>query len=243
MNILKKSARKTIKWTFDFAVATISRFSKMNQFHEKVDALRKMEDGTLGKEIADCLDSHGLTLVPKFESHDLKHVLLNYKMTPEDEIRMQAFMIGNGNYSFPSFAIFAFGALLLPDLWSTFYGDFKKGRNTLPISDWTIDEFASKKLCDLRMKIAPRETKKSYITNMGKLTRFATLSSVGTGIFGMLYCLPYLFSSNTADLIGAGFPFVGGAILVIGGLIALSIQTRFKTDYSDTAQSINSGKR
>ena len=42
------------------------------------------------------------------------------------------------------------------------------------------------------------------------------------GIFGMLYCLPFLYSARIEDLVGAGFPFVGGAILVSGGLIALS---------------------
>ncbi|HYE55154.1 MAG TPA: hypothetical protein VD996_09935 [Chitinophagaceae bacterium] len=53
-----------------------------------------MPEGTLGKDIADCLQKHRLRLVPKFESHDLKHVVLNFQMTPADEIRMQAFMMG-----------------------------------------------------------------------------------------------------------------------------------------------------
>ncbi len=42
-------------------------------------------------------------------------------------------MLGNGNYSIPSFAIFIFGALLLPDLWTTFYKDYINGRNSKPI--------------------------------------------------------------------------------------------------------------
>ena len=71
-------------------------------------------DGTLGKDIANCLEKNNLRFVPNYESHDLKHVLLDFKMTPVDEIRMQAFMLGNGNYSIPGFAIFIFGALLLP---------------------------------------------------------------------------------------------------------------------------------
>jgi ubiquinone biosynthesis protein Coq4 len=85
-------------------------------YQQKVSKLRQLNSGTLGKEIAKCLDNHNLTLVQKYESHDLKHVLLNYQMTAEDEIRMQAFMVGNGNYSIPSFAILFFGVILLPDL-------------------------------------------------------------------------------------------------------------------------------
>jgi hypothetical protein len=42
----------------------------------------------------------------------------------------------------------------------------------------------------------------------------------------MLFCFPFLWSSNIADLVGAGFPFVAGAILTIGGLINLSILSR-----------------
>jgi hypothetical protein len=48
------------------------------------------------------------------------------------------------------------------------------------------------------------------------------LASITAGIFGMLFCLPFLFSSNMADLVGTGFPFVSGAMLIAGGLLTLS---------------------
>jgi len=44
----------------------------------------------------------------------------------------------------------------------------------------------------------------------------------------MLFCVKFLFSSNIADLVGAGFPFIGGAILSVGGLLALSNLSRHK---------------
>lgn len=226
MNIFQKAARQIIKISFDCSVSTIERFSKMDKYHRQVDFLRKLEAGTLGNEIANCLDQHRLTLVPNYESHDLKHVLLDYKMTPEDEIRMQAFMIGNGNYSIPSFTIFFFGAILLPDLWTTFYTDFKKGRNTVPISAWSIDAYATRQLNELRTELMQQEPVKSKWMTMKRFTQFSAFISLFTGIFGMLFCLPFLFSSNIADLVGAGFPFVGGAILTIGGLLTLSNLSR-----------------
>ncbi|WP_196890436.1 hypothetical protein [Aureivirga marina] len=222
MNLLQKVSRKIIKFAFEFSVSTIERCSKMEKYHQKVDELRSLEKGTLGKEIANCLDQYNLTLVPKYESHDLKHVLLNYDMTAEGEIRMQAFMIGNGNYSVPSFVIFLFGAILLPDLWNTFYSDFKKGRNSMPISNWTIEEYASKSLLDLRNQIKNYSKNKKTVLELKVFTKWIAFATVFAGIFGMIFCLPFLFSSNIADLIGAGFPFVGGAILVTGGLLALS---------------------
>ena len=153
MTILKKIARKIIKISFDFSVYTIERFNDMELYNQKVSKLRDLQNGMLGKEIADYLDNYKLTLVPNYESHDLKHVLLDYKMTAEDEIRMQAFMLGNGNYTISCFAIFSFGAILLPDLWSTFYQDYKKGRKSIPISGWKIEDYAKSNINELRLKL------------------------------------------------------------------------------------------
>lgn len=230
MNIFQLLSRKIIKLSFDFSVHTIERYSDMHKYEKQVEELKLLEKGTLGREIANCLEEHNLKLVPKFESHDLKHVLLDYKMTPEDEIRMQAFMIGNGNYSVVSFAIFFFGVLLLPDLWRTFLTDFRKGRDTQPISSWTIEQFGNKNLSSLQEELSNTKIKKTNPFNMKRITQFMAISSVLAGVFGMIYCLPFLFSSNLADLIGAGFPFIGGAILVIGGLLTLSNLVRIRAE-------------
>jgi Fe2+ transport system protein B len=55
-----------------------------------------------------------------------------------------------------------------------------------------------------------------------------TLSSgfILIGLFGMLFCFPFLWSADWADLVGAGFPFVGGSILCAAGLIALALNNR-----------------
>ena len=49
---------------------------------------------------------------------------------------------------------------------------------------------------------------------------------MGAGLFGMLYCWRYLYSANMADLVGAGFPFLAGAILFGTGLIGLVINSQ-----------------
>jgi hypothetical protein len=235
MNILQKIARRIIKMSFDFSVSTIELFNDMELYNQKVSELRDLENGMLGKEIADCLDNHKLTLVPNYESHDLKHVLLDYKMTAEDEIRMQAYMLGNGNYTIPCFAILGFGAILLPDLWSTFYQDYKKGRKSIPISNWKIEDYAKSNINELRLKLYKPETEKQTVMNLKSITKFGAFASIIAGIFGMIFCLPFLFSSNLADLIGAGFPFVGGAILIVGGLLTLSNLSRTEKSQLVTA--------
>ncbi|MDR6338328.1 hypothetical protein HNQ91_001350 [Filimonas zeae] len=61
---------------------------------------------------------------------------------------------------------------------------------------------------------------------MKSFVKFGAYAAIILGAFGMMFCLPFLFSARTNDLIGAGFPFVGGAIIASGGLIALSILTK-----------------
>lgn len=220
-------SEKIIKLSFNFSVCFIERFHNMKHFEQKVDKLRSFPEDTLGNQIAKCLDSHDLKLVPKYESHDLKHVLLEYKMTPLDEIRMQAFMLGNGNYTIPCFAILIFGTLLLPTKWKVFYNDFERGRNTKEISTWTIEKYAGLKIENLRLMILKdEETEKIF--SIEKIIKVGAFVSILSGIFGMVFCLPFLFSSSMEDLVGAGFPFLAGAILAGAGLIALSNLSKSK---------------
>lgn len=222
MNVFQHLSRAIIKRSFHLSVWTIEQFHDIALYEQKVRQLKELSDGTLGKDIANCLEKNGLRLVPNFESHDLKHVLLEFKMTPVDEIRMQAFMLGNGNYSLPSFAIFIFGVIFLPDLWTTFYKDFVNGQNSKPISTWTIEDYAHCQTSALRQIVLNYSPTRQNIFDMRSLTRFGAYAAICLGIFGMLFCLPFLFSSSLPDLVGAGFPFAGGAIIAGAGLITLS---------------------
>lgn len=234
MKISKSLSEIIIKKSFDLSVALIEKFNDISNCENKVQDLRKLQNGTIGKEIANCLDENKLNLIPNFESHDLKHILLDFKMTPIDEIRMQAFMLGNGNYTFPCFAILTFGALLLPNYWKKLYEDYKRGKNTKPISDWNIENYAEKNLLETREMMNLENTIELNIFTMKNLLKYGAFSLIILGIFGMIFCLPFLFSSSIADLIGAGFPFVAGAILTIGGFIVLSNQSKdeMKMNYS-----------
>jgi len=230
MNIFQFIARAIIRRSFHLSVWTIEQFHDIALYEQKAKLLNDLPDGTLGKDIANCLEKNGLRLVPNYESHDLKHVLLDFKMTPVDEIRLQAFMLGNGNYSIASFAIFLFGALFLPDLWKTFFRDFINGRNSKPISNWTIEEFAHCQTSTLREIVFNYSTTSSQKQfDMRSLIKFGAYTAIILGTFGMLFCLPFLFSSSMADLMGAGFPFLSGAIMAGAGLITLSNLAKNKT--------------
>lgn len=220
MERLTRLSYTVIRKSFDFSVWLIARFTSNEKLLQKERGLAAMPEGSLGKEISKCLTANNVRLIKGFESHDLKHVLLGYKMTPLDEIRMQAFMLGNGNVTLPCVAILLFGIALLPSKWRVFRRDFKKGRQAEPVSGFTIKGYAHEDIVALRQNVLnAKAVNQKQPLLMAKLLTYTVLFS---GIAGMVFCLPFLFSSSVGDLVGAGFPFVGGAILVAGGLVSLS---------------------
>ena len=103
-------------------------------------------------------------------------------MDPEGEIRLQAFMIGNGNISLPSLAILIFGSILLPSQWRQLYWDFKKGLNSIPVSSWTIEEFGHHELSSLRMELDKSTAPSNSIFDLKKLTRVGALTAIISGL-------------------------------------------------------------
>lgn len=231
MNQLQKINRWILGRSFKLSVSLIQLFSSQatkQQHSAQVAAWKQLPLGSLGRSLVECLEQHELDLVPGFESHDLKHLVLDYPMTAEDEIRLQAFMLGNGNYTLPCFAILGFGMLFLPECWGTFYKDFQRGRTTASIVDWKLENYVDKDLQTLQMALHKSQSEERYYQAplLPIIAQFGAFSAIFAGVLGMFICLPFLFSSNIADLIGAGFPFIGGAILAVGGLLALSNMAR-----------------
>lgn len=142
MDFRSNLSHRIIEFSFQLTAKTINRFSNTQNLKSKTEELRALPDGTLGKDIANYLDENNIVLVKNFESHDLKHIILDLGMTPIEEIRLQAFMIGNGNLTISSAAIFSLGIVLFPSQWSVFRSEFKKGRSSIQIKGWTIDEMA-----------------------------------------------------------------------------------------------------
>ncbi len=111
--------------------------------HQLQKELSVCPKGTIGQDLNQLLKTHNLSVIPKFENHDLKHLILGYGMTPIEEIRMQMYMLGNGNYS-PFCPLFVVSGLLFPNKWKDFYKEYKKGRKApsilrLKITDCMIE--------------------------------------------------------------------------------------------------------
>lgn len=156
MNPFQHLARKIICLAFRVGIPAFELFHSRARLRRRTMELASYPEGTLGREIGDCLQRFGLRPLPFFESHDLKHVLLGYGMTPVDEIRLQAFVIGNGNRSFPTVLLFCVGALLLPEEWPSVRQAFRRGKATMAISSWSVGSHGLEQAHLLRQLLAVR---------------------------------------------------------------------------------------
>jgi len=117
--------------------------------------LKKFLPQTLGHDLANFLEKEGLDLMPKFESHDVYHVLLKYKTTVVDEARMQFFLMGNRKYSLYIIGTNIVAMIFLPEHLKTFFKEFKKGRKALPIAQWNFEHLLNEPTQSLRKLILP----------------------------------------------------------------------------------------
>jgi hypothetical protein len=118
---------------------------------KKLNQLRTLKNGTVGKEIANLLDNLGYRLIPRFENHDLKHVILEYEMTMKDEIRMQAYLVGNGNFTMPCLIFLSLG-LFYPSIWMDLPREYRTGKASKSIHYLTLDNCMDLALIELQME-------------------------------------------------------------------------------------------
>ncbi|MEN2402482.1 hypothetical protein GKZ90_0022015 [Flavobacterium sp. MC2016-06] len=115
----------------------------------KLANLRTLKKGTVGREVAAILDDNNYRLIPKFENHDLKHIVLEYEMTMQDEIKMQAYLMGNGNYTLPCLLFFSLG-IFYPTTWRSLSKEFNLGRKTKSIHSLTLEDCKNECLVKIR---------------------------------------------------------------------------------------------
>lgn len=123
---------------------------------QKLNYLRTLQGGTVGREVAEMLDSKQYRLIPKFENHDLKHIVLEYEMTMEDEIKMQAYLIGNGNLTFPCLMFLSLG-IFYPKTWKELLREYQNGKDSKSIHFLTLDDCMEKQLKDIKNEYGRRK--------------------------------------------------------------------------------------
>lgn len=92
---------------------------------------RSLEHGTIGKELISYMDANAIPFKPNLVRHDLKHIVLGYKMNMPDELRIHAFLIGNRCFN-PMAMIYLFLCIaIVPEIIPTLKKDFYRGRKSI----------------------------------------------------------------------------------------------------------------
>lgn len=97
--------------------------------------LHSLPQGFIGNELAMFLTKNNLELLPYYEKHDIKHVVLDYPPTEEGEICLQVFMLANGRITFPVLVTVLFGIITMPEYYSSFLKAWKAGKKCTSLKD------------------------------------------------------------------------------------------------------------
>lgn len=136
-----------------FGVFFLNLFGNRCRLRALLADLEHCPEGSLGRELWLTLRAKNLELVPWYERHDLKHILLGYPQYPPDEIRMQAFMFGNAGFSLVHTLIFLSFVVWTPAVWLELPYHYRVGQYTQPIGHWQLDQYAHRDLAALRAEI------------------------------------------------------------------------------------------
>jgi len=136
--------------THKFALPLISKFRKSKPFPYSMDDLMLFPDNTLGKDLVLYLKQMNHQLIPGYERHDCKHIILQYEMDETGEACMQFYFLGNRHYSLPVISTVFICFFLMPEHWNMFYLEFKRGRTAKTFDGVDFTKIVLLKTDDLR---------------------------------------------------------------------------------------------
>jgi Coenzyme Q (ubiquinone) biosynthesis protein Coq4 len=124
--------------THTIALPVLKVVRRKKKFPYSMEQLSALPYETVGNELWQLLNAHSIRLLPYYERHDIKHVVLDYPLTDEGEVCLQFFMLANGRISFPVLATVLYGLLTMPEYYSSFRKAWVKGKRTKSLEnmDW-----------------------------------------------------------------------------------------------------------
>lgn len=139
-----------------FGVFFLNLFGNRTYSETLEKYLETLPPNTIGNEIITTLKKHGHRLVAGYETHDLKHILLGYEMEADDEMLMQAFMVGN-NFTFLNTFISLFFVIWTPNVWCKLKYHYLIGKLTKCIGHWKIEDVAHLSIDEVRKQIGLKQ--------------------------------------------------------------------------------------
>ena len=176
-SLLRTLIGKLIANTKDYLVVRpLQMLFPRKRYEQKLQLLRSLPSHTVGNDLARMLDEKGLKLIPGFERHDLNHLILGYGMEPEEELCMQAYLVGNGHYKLHC-CLFLSSGLLLPCLWKTLFAHYKLGKRSQSLSSLTLEECMTERTEFVIRKYRWRSPRSVLFSAKSTLKSFAEIAN------------------------------------------------------------------
>ena len=139
IQVLKKlRSNVLVLLTHTIALPILKVARRKKKFPYSMEQLSALPFETVGNELWQLLNANSLRLLPYYERHDIKHVVLDYPFTDEGEVSLQFFMLANGRVSFPVLATVLYGLATMPEYYSSFKKAWQRGKQakSLENMDW-----------------------------------------------------------------------------------------------------------
>lgn len=119
-------------------------------WQQSIDSLLRCDPGSLGRCLGVFLTANAISLAPRFEDHEVFHVLLEYDTTVPEEAEMQFCLLGNGKRSLYVLGTCAVAWLAFPEYWSRFRGAFSRGQALRRFHHWYFEYLLDEPVTELR---------------------------------------------------------------------------------------------
>jgi ubiquinone biosynthesis protein Coq4 len=148
---------KIVTWITLFATNLSHILVRKRPQHYDFGAYGEMAEGSLGKTYFQYLNAQNIPFKANLIRHDLKHVILGYKMNMPDELRIHAFLLGNRSYNLMAIAYLCLCVVIVPETVPMLKKDFKRGRSTLCLKAINFQAYVTNDLeyCQTQFKISP----------------------------------------------------------------------------------------
>ncbi len=136
----------------DLGIAVLRATGDTERCARQERTLASAPPGSVGHGLRRLLCDRGISLVPGYQHHDLKHLLLGFDLSAVDEMRMQAFMTGNAGVGRDTLLGLAF-LVYCPEMWAEIPRLLLAGAFAAPVADIDFDRALGSDLDTLRASL------------------------------------------------------------------------------------------
>lgn len=119
-----------------------------------MQSLSELPAESLGKRLHDFFHSNNLKIEPRYEKHDVFHVIAGYGVGVDNELAIVFFMLGNGKFSVFNLGAAPVALLLYPDKWAAFKRHYQRGKQYKCLDSYNFENLLSNNYQELMDELA-----------------------------------------------------------------------------------------